>query len=63
MGCQQARNQRVKFAVRQRSELQQAGVQPLQLALQHRVDVDTTNALVGTRTLQPTEENLGSARS
>jgi hypothetical protein len=33
-------------------------VQPLELAFRHRVEVDTTNPLLRTRTLQPTEKNL-----
>src|SRR5436189_4834717 len=41
-----------------RLQLQKAGVQPLQLAFGHRVEVDTTNALLGTSALQPTQENL-----
>ena len=59
--CEQAPNQRVKFLVRQRCKLQQAGVQPLELAFGQGVKVDATNALLDTRALQPTEENLGSA--
>jgi hypothetical protein len=35
-------------------------VQPLQLAFRQGVEVDATNALLGTRALQPTKENLGS---
>ena len=35
-------------------------VQPLELAFRHRVEVDTANAFVDTRALQPTKENLGS---
>src|SRR5436190_15603779 len=46
--------------LRQRCKLQQARVQPLQLAFRHRVEVDPTNPLLGTRALQPTEENLSS---
>ena len=60
--CEQARNQRSKFHVRQRCKLQKAGVQPLQLALRHRVEADIPNALLDTRALQPTQKNLGSAR-
>jgi hypothetical protein len=55
--CEQARNQRSKFLVRQRCELQQAGVQALQLAFGHRVEVDTTNALLDPRALQPTSRS------
>src|SRR5436189_60938 len=58
--CEQARNHRSKFVGGQGCKLQQAGVQPLELALRHRVEVNATNALVGTRALQPTKENLGS---
>jgi hypothetical protein len=29
--------------------------------LGHRVEVDTTNTLLGTRTLQPTKKDLGGA--
>ena len=39
-------------------KLQQTGAQPLELAFGHRVEVNATNALLGTRTLQPPEENL-----
>ena len=58
--CQQVPNQRSKLLVRQRRKLQQAGVQPLELTFRHRVEVDTTNALLGTRALQPTDQELGS---
>jgi hypothetical protein len=54
-----ARQQRSKLLVWQRCELQQAGVQALELALGHRVKVDATNALLRTRALQPTQKNLG----
>jgi hypothetical protein len=37
-------------------------VQPLELAFGHRVEVDTTNALLDTRALQPTEKDLGNTR-
>jgi hypothetical protein len=47
--------------VRQRCKLQQAGVQPLQIAFRHRVEVDAADALVGKTTLQPTKQDLGSA--
>lgn len=57
--CQQARNQRSKFHLRQGRKLQEAGVQPLQLAFRHRVEVDPTNAFLGTRALQPTQQDLG----
>jgi hypothetical protein len=57
-----ARQQSVKMLIRQRCKPQQAGVQPLQLAFRHRVEVDPPNTLLGTRTLQPTQENLGSTR-
>ena len=57
--CEQALNQSSKFLVRQRRKLRQAGVQPLQLVFGHRVEIDTADALVGTRTLQPTQKNLG----
>jgi hypothetical protein len=60
--CEQAPNQHSKFLVRQRCKLQQTGVQPLELAFRHRVEVDAPNALVDTRPLQPTKENLGSTR-
>jgi hypothetical protein len=60
--CEQAPNQRSEFLVRQGCELQQARVQALELALGHRVEVDTTNALVDTRALQPTKKDLGSTR-
>ena len=53
-----ARQQRMKVLLRQRCKLQKAGVQPLQLTFRHRVEVDTTNTLLGTRTLQPTKEDL-----
>ena len=46
--------------VRQGCKLQQAGVQPLELAFRHRVEVDATNPLLGTGALQPTKKNLGS---
>jgi hypothetical protein len=51
----------VKVLLRQRRKLQQPGVQALQLALGHRVEVYTTDTLIGTRPLQPTQKNLGSA--
>jgi hypothetical protein len=54
-------NQRSEFLVRQGCELQQAGVQPLQLALREGVEVDATNPLLGTRPLQPTKD-LGGTR-
>jgi hypothetical protein len=54
------RQQSVKVLFRQRCKLQKASVQPLQLAFRHRVEVDTANALLGTRSLQPTKQNLGS---
>jgi hypothetical protein len=60
--CEQARNQRSRVLVRQRCKLQQARVQPLELAFRHRVEVDTTNALLRTRALQPPEKNLRSTR-
>jgi hypothetical protein len=56
----QAPNQRSKLPVRQQCEPQHAGVQPLELALRHRVEVDAPNTLLGTRALQPTKQNLGS---
>jgi hypothetical protein len=37
-------------------------VQPLELALRHRVKIDPTNALLGTRPLQPTQKGLGGTR-
>jgi hypothetical protein len=57
-----ARQQSVKLLLRQGCKLQKAGVQPLQLALRQRVEIDTTNTLLGARTLQPTKKNLSSAR-
>jgi hypothetical protein len=57
-----ARQQNVKVLLRQRCKLQQARVQPLQLAFRHRVEVDATNALLGTRALQPTKQDLSCAR-
>jgi hypothetical protein len=60
--CEQARNQRSKLLVRQHRNLQEARVQPLELAFGHRVVVDTANALVGTRALQPTEKDLRGTR-
>jgi hypothetical protein len=59
---EQARNQHLKFLVRQRRKLREAGIQSRELALGHRVEVDPTNELLGTRALQPTEEDLGSTR-
>ena len=58
---EQAPNQRLKLLVRQRCKLQQAGVQPLELAFGQGVEVDATNALLGTRadSLRPTKEDLG----
>ena len=58
--CEQAPTQRVELLVRQDCKLQQAGVQPLELALRQGVEVYAPNALVGTRALQPTKKNLGS---
>ena len=60
--CEQAPHKRSKFLLRQGRKLQKAGVQPLEVALGHRVEVDTTNALLGTRALQPTQQNLRSTR-
>lgn len=57
--CEHVLQQRPKFLVRQGRKLQQAGVQPLELAFGHRVEVHAANALLGTRALQPTKENLG----
>jgi hypothetical protein len=57
--CRQAPNGRSTFPVRQRCKLQQACVQALELAFRHRVEVDTTNALLGARALQPPKEDLG----
>ena len=37
-------------------------MQPLELALGHRVEVDATNALLDTRALQPAQEDLSGAR-
>jgi hypothetical protein len=48
--------------VRQGCKLQQAGVQALELAFGYRVEVDATNALVGTKALQPKQQNLGGTR-
>ena len=59
---EQAPNQRSKFLLGQRCKLQQAGVPTLELAFRHRVEVDTTNPLLSTRTLQPTKENQGRLR-
>jgi hypothetical protein len=58
--CEQAPNQRSKFLIRQHCKPQQPRMQPLELTLRHRVEVQSPNALVGTRALQPTQENLGS---
>ncbi len=55
-------NQRRKDGVVHRCELQQAGVQPLELALGLGVEVDTPDALLGMRALQPTKEDLSGAR-
>jgi 2-dehydropantoate 2-reductase len=52
-------DQRREHRVVHRCELQQTRVQALQLAFRHRVEVDATNALLGTRAPQPTKENLG----
>jgi hypothetical protein len=60
--CQQALNQRVKLFVGQGCKLQKPGVQPLQLAFGHRVEVDAPNALLGTRALQATKKNLSGTR-
>jgi hypothetical protein len=59
---EQAPNQCSKLLVRQRRKPQQARVQSLQLAFRHRVEVDTTNTLLGTRALQPTQEDLRGTR-
>ncbi len=48
--------------VRQGCKLQQAGVQPLELAFRQRVEVDATNPLLRAGALQPTKKNLGSTR-
>jgi hypothetical protein len=40
----------------------QHALQALELALGHRVEVDTTNALLGTRALQPTKQSLSGTR-
>jgi hypothetical protein len=49
----------LQLFVSQGRKLQEAGVQPLELAFAHGVEVDASNALLGTRALQPTEEDLG----
>jgi hypothetical protein len=60
--CELARNQRSKLLVSQSCKLQHAGVQPLQLAFGHRVEVDAPNALLGVWALQPTKKNLRGTR-
>ena len=57
-----ARQHRVKVLFRQRRKLQKAGVQPLQFAFRHRVEVDAPNPLLHTGTLQPAQEDLRGAR-
>ena len=57
-----ARQQSVKVLVRQGRKPKQAGVQPLELAFRHRVEVEPPNALLSARALQPTKENLGRTR-
>jgi hypothetical protein len=59
LALEQAPAQRSKFLVRQGGKLQEPGVKPLELALRHRVDVDASNSVVGTRALQPPEQDLG----
>ena len=60
--AQHVLNQRREDWIVHRREPYQTRVQPLKLALGHRVEIDATNALVDTRALQPTKENLGSTR-
>jgi hypothetical protein len=45
----------VKGLFRQRRKLQKPGAQPLKFAFGHRVEINTTNTLLDTRALQPTE--------
>jgi hypothetical protein len=56
-----ARQQSLKELLRQRCKLQQACVPPLQLALRQGVEINAPNTLLGTRSLQPTQQNLGGA--
>jgi hypothetical protein len=58
--AQHVLNQRREDWIVHRREPYQTRVQPLKLALGHRVEIDATNALIGTRALQPTEKNLSS---
>lgn len=51
LALEQAPNQRSKLLLRQRCKLHQARVQPLELAFRHRVEIDATNLLVGSRPL------------
>jgi len=60
--CEQARNQRPKIFFGQSGNPHETGVQPLELMLGHRVEVDATNTLLGTRPLHPTEQDLGGTR-
>jgi hypothetical protein len=52
-------NQRREDSVGHRCEPYQPRGQPLQLALGHRLEVVPANAVVGTRALQPTKQDLG----
>jgi hypothetical protein len=60
--CEHVLHQSAKFLVRQGCELQQAGVQALELALGHRAEVEATNMLLRARALQPTKKDLCSTR-
>ena len=55
-------NQRSELGFVQPRESHQTGLQLLQLCLRMRVEIDATNTLLGTRALQPTEEDLGGTR-
>jgi hypothetical protein len=56
--CEQARDQYSKFLAKQGRRAQEAGEQALELTFGHRVEVDATKALLGTRALKPTKEDL-----
>jgi tetratricopeptide (TPR) repeat protein len=54
--------QRSELGLVQPRETHETGVQPLELAFRHRVEVDAPNSLVGTGALQPAKQDFGSTR-
>jgi hypothetical protein len=55
-------DERMKLLVRHRCVPNQTRLQALPLCRRQGVEIDAMNALLGTRALQPTQENLGGTR-